>query len=179
MFFKRTFASLVLAEHNNIKLNSSVYNAVHAAEYFNDDINVLVAGDNCNSVADEASRIKGVAKVYHADSPDLKYHQADSIVKTIQKLHYGKEFKRILAASSNFSRDVIPRLGGVLDVQPITEIVEIMNIDCYKRAAYAGNAIYTVTSVQNLRLFTIRSTSFESNSTTENPSRIDTLACQG
>lgn len=178
MLLRRLFASLVLAEHNNSKLSGAVYSAVNAAEYFNDDITVAVAGTDCYSVAEEASKIKGVNKVLYVDSLDLKHQQPDSIVKVLETLQKQYIYNRVIAASTTFSKDVIPRLGGVLDVQPITEIIKIMNIDCYKRAAYAGNAIYTVSTFQDFRLLTIRATSFEKNPTTANSSEIKKLDLQ-
>ena len=163
MFFKRYFASLVLAEHNNSILSPIVSSAINAAEYFNDEISVLVAGNNCESVANQASKIAGVSKVLYADNIDLKYQQADSIAKVVHTLQLQRKYLRIIAASSNYSKDIIPRIGGMLEVQPISEIIKIMNVDCYKRAAYAGNAVYTVSSLQDLRLLIIRATAFDKN----------------
>lgn len=165
MHIHRYFTTLVLAEHNNIKLSPTVYSAINAADYFNDDITILLAGHNCSTVAEEASKIKSVNKVLITDSPSLKHQLPDSISKILQSAHSKFSFKRIIAASSNFSKDIIPRLGGLLEVQPITEITKIMNADVYKRSAYAGNAIYTVSSAQALRLLLIRSTSFDKNGT--------------
>ncbi|OMJ66225.1 hypothetical protein SteCoe_37015 [Stentor coeruleus] len=164
MFFSRKFTTLILSEHNNIKLNPLVYNAVNAAEYFNDDIAILVAGDACMSVATEASLINGVNKVHHINHQNLKHQFPDSMAKVIKQLHQVHNFKRIIAASSNFSKDIIPRLGGVFEVQPVTEITKIMNEDCYKRSGYSGNAINTIVFHQNdIRLITIRATSFDRN----------------
>lgn len=173
MQFFRKFSTLVLAEHNNQKLSPSVYSAINAADYFNDDITVLVAGSKCESVASEASKIKGVSKVILADSPSLEHQLPDVVTFVLHSVQNSQKFKRILAASSNFSRDVIPRLGGMMEVQPITEITKIMNVDVYKRSAYAGNAIYTVSSVQPLRLLTVRSTSFDKNPSKSEPSPVE------
>jgi electron transfer flavoprotein alpha subunit len=179
MFLYRQFSSLILAEHNNKKLNPIVYSAVNAADYFNDDITVLVAGSNCMTVAEEASKIKGVSKVLHADSILLEHHLPDVVTSVLHSVQSSLNFKRILAASSNFSRDVIPRLGGMLETQPITEITKIMNQDVYKRSAYAGNAIYTVSSVQALRLLTVRSTSFDKNPVKNQASPVETWKVDG
>jgi electron transfer flavoprotein alpha subunit len=32
----------------------------------------------------------------------------------------------VIAATSAFGKDVIPRLGGLLDVQPITDVIQII-----------------------------------------------------
>lgn len=173
MHIHRCFTTLILAEHNNIKLSPTVYNAINAADYFNDDITVLVAGHNCSSAAKEASKIKSVSKVLQVDSPSLSHQLPDSVSQVLLAAQSKFNFKRILAASSNYSKDIIPRLGGLLEVQPITEITKIMNADVYKRSAYAGNAIYTVSSAQPLRLLTIRATSFDKNDEKTEPSPVE------
>lgn len=53
----------------------------------------------------------------------------------------------------------MPRLGGLLDVQPITDVIEIQG-DKFKRPIYAGNAVATVTTSDNIKLLTVRSTNF-------------------
>jgi electron transfer flavoprotein alpha subunit len=53
----------------------------------------------------------------------------------------------------------MPRVGGMLDVQPITDVIEI-NGDKFKRPVYAGNAIATVTSSDKVKLITVRPTNF-------------------
>jgi electron transfer flavoprotein alpha subunit len=171
----RKFASMVLAEISGKKLSPMVYSAVNAADYFNDEISVLVAGHDCRAAAEEAAKIASVSKVILVESPDLDHSLADSVSKAAYAVQQKFSFERIIAASSNFSKDVIPRLGGMLEVQPISEIIKIMNLDCYKRAAYAGNAIYTVSTLQKLRLLTIRATAFEKNSTKAEASVIETV----
>lgn len=174
MFLSRKFSTLILSDHNNLKLNPLVYYAVNAAEFFNDDITILVAGDACMPVATEASLINGVDKVIHINHQNLKHQLPDSMAKAIKQLQQVHKFKRIIAASSNFSNDIIPRLGGVFGVQPVSEITKIMNEDCYKRLAYAGNAIYTVIFHQtDIRLITIRATSFDRNPVKITPAPIE------
>lgn len=173
--FKRAFSSLVLAEHNNLKLTGGVYNAINAAEYFNEDTTVLVAGENCARVAEEASKIKGVSKVIHYDNAVLKNQMADVMTQTLQAVQNQYRFKRIIGASSNFSKDIIPRIGGVLGVQPITDITKIMNENAFKRTGYAGSAIYTISTHQDFNVLTIRATSFDRNPTVSTPSEVERI----
>lgn len=53
----------------------------------------------------------------------------------------------------------MPRAGGLLDVQPITDVIEIAG-DKFKRPVYAGNAVATVTSTDSTKLITVRATNF-------------------
>lgn len=68
----------------------------------------------------------------------------------------------MVSAASGFGKDVIPRLGGLLDVQPITDVIEIVDNGAkFKRPVYAGNAIATVSTSDSIKLLTVRPTNFE------------------
>lgn len=36
-----------------------------------------------------------------------------------------KGYDKIISSTSGFGKDVVPRLGGLLDVQPITDVIQI------------------------------------------------------
>lgn len=72
------------------------------------------------------------------------------------------KYDKVVAASSGFGKDVIPRLGGMLDVQPITDVIEIVDGGAkFKRPVYAGNAVATVSTSDKIKLLTVRSTNFD------------------
>jgi electron transfer flavoprotein alpha subunit len=71
-------------------------------------------------------------------------------------------YDKIIGATSAFGKDVIPRLGGLLDSQPITDVIQVIDGGKkFVRPIYAGNAVSTVTSSDKIKLFTIRATNFE------------------
>jgi electron transfer flavoprotein alpha subunit len=49
----------------------------------------------------------------------------------------------------------------LLDVAQVTDVIAILSADTFKRPIYAGNAIATVSSIDPIKLLTIRSTAFE------------------
>ena len=55
--------TLLIAEHDNSNLNESVKKAITAALSIGEKVDLLVAGNDCNSVANEAAKIAGVNKV--------------------------------------------------------------------------------------------------------------------
>ena len=59
--------NLVLVEHDNAALKSATLHVIPAAQKIGGDIHLLVAGQNCRAVAEEAAKIPGVAKVLLAD----------------------------------------------------------------------------------------------------------------
>ena len=71
-------------------------------------------------------------------------------------------YDKVIAAASGFGKDVVPRLGGLLDVQPITDVIEIKEGgEKFCRPIYAGNAIATVSTSDKIKLLTVRATNFE------------------
>ena len=53
-------------------------------------------------------------------------------------------------------------MGGLLDVQPITDVINVIdNGEKFQRPVYAGNAIATVSTSDSIKLLTIRATNFE------------------
>lgn len=67
----------------------------------------------------------------------------------------------VLSSTSASGKNILPRLGAHLDVQPITEVIEIKSADTFVRPIYAGNAISTVQSTDAVKVLTVRPTSFE------------------
>ena len=55
----------------------------------------------------------------------------------------------------------MPRLAALLDVQQISEIVDVIDSDTFDRPIYAGNAIATVKSNDSIKVITVRTTAFD------------------
>ena len=66
--FQRLQSTLVIAEHNNETLTPITLNAVTAAKRLGGEVSCLVAGTSCDKVAQELSKVQGVAKVLVAEN---------------------------------------------------------------------------------------------------------------
>ena len=71
--------SLVIAEHNNSTLLGATYNTIAAAVELNADVHLLVAGNDCMAVAEQAAKAEGVNKVIVVQDSSLTHLTADSI----------------------------------------------------------------------------------------------------
>ena len=71
-------------------------------------------------------------------------------------------YTQVMASSTSFGKDVIPRLGGLIDVQAITDVVKIEEGGSkFMRPIYAGNAMCTVSTSDATKLLTVRSANFD------------------
>ena len=72
------------------------------------------------------------------------------------------DFTHIFAPSTTFGRDLLPRVAGLLRVNQISDVMEVLGDRSFKRPIYAGNAIVTVNVPASTKpiLATIRIASF-------------------
>ncbi|HPF47642.1 MAG: FAD-binding protein [Alphaproteobacteria bacterium] len=149
---------LVVADHDNKDLKDSTLNTVTAAKSFNSDIHILVAGANCGSVAEAASKISGVAKILCADSAEYEHPLAETIAPLVVSIADG--YDQIMVAATTTGKNFMPRVAALLDMGQISDIIAIESHDTFKRPIYAGNAIATVQSSDRKKLITVRTTAF-------------------
>ena len=67
----------------------------------------------------------------------------------------------MLAAATTHGKNVMPRLAALLDVAQLSDIVEVLGPDTFKRYIYAGNALATVQSSDAIKVITVRTTAFD------------------
>ena len=67
----------------------------------------------------------------------------------------------LISGSSTYSKNILPRVGALLDVQPISDVCEIKSNNTFVRPLYAGNVMATVESSDETIVMTVRATAFE------------------
>jgi len=158
----RSQSTLVLAEHNNDKLNPVTLHAITAAKQLGGDINCIVVGSsNCANVAKELAEVGGISKILVAENAAFKGFLPETLAPFILASREQFKFTHILAGASAFSRGLLPRVAAKLDVSPISDIIGIKDADTFVRTIYAGNAIMTLKSLDAVKIVTVRSTAFE------------------
>jgi len=152
-------AILVFAEHDNKALKKASLSTVAAGQKIGGEIHLLVAGHNCAEAAKAAAQVAGVAKVLHADAPQLD----DEIAENVAALMVGlaKGYSHLLAPATSNGKNVMPRVAALLDVQQVSEITAVDAPDTFQRPIYAGNAIATVQSADPIKVITVRATGFD------------------
>lgn len=151
---------LIIAEHNNKKLKSATHHAVTAARELGSEIELLVMGANCQSVAEQAARIEGIKKVMVADQPDYEHQLAENCSALIADI--GAQYDYILVGASTFGKNLLPRAAALLDVALLSDVSQIITPDTFVRPIYAGNVMATVQTHDKIKVMTIRTTAFPS-----------------
>ena len=149
---------LILAEHDNVALNVATLNTMAAASLIGGTIDVLVAGNGCRPVAEEAARLTGVSRVLLVEAAHLADALPENLSAQIVALATG--YTHILAPATSTGKSVMPRVAAVLDVAQISEIVSVESPDTFTRPIYAGAALLTVKSLDAVKVLTVRATAF-------------------
>ncbi len=150
---------LIVAEHDNTNIKSATLSTIGAAMQIGGDIDILVAGSNCDEAASAAAQIAGISKIIKADAPHLEHQSAEELAPIIVDL--ASNYSHILTPATTFGKNILPRAAALLDVQQISDIISVESPDTFKRPVYAGNAIATVRSSDSIKLITVRTTTFD------------------
>ena len=167
-------AVLVFAEHNNKNVKKSTLNTVAAAQKIGGEIHVLVAGHNCGEAARAAAAIAGVARVLHADAPQLDDEIAENVAALIVTL--AKGYSHVLAPATSNGKNVMPRAAALLDSQQVSDIIAVESPDTFVRPIYAGNALATVKSNDAIKVITVRTTGFDAVPATGGSAPVESVA---
>ena len=149
---------LLIAEHDNASLKPATLNAATAAAKLG-DFDILVAGAGCAAVADAAAKIAGCKKVLLADDAAYAHQVAENMASLVAKI--GAAYSHILAPATTSGKNMLPRVGALLDVQPLSDVSGVVSADTFVRPIYAGNAFATVQSKDKIKIMTIRTTAFD------------------
>jgi electron transfer flavoprotein alpha subunit len=152
-------ATLLLAEVANGRLADIVAKALTAATQLGEPVDVLVAGRNVGAAAETAAKLASVNRVRVADDALYEHGLAEPLAALLVSL--AGDYSAIVAGSSAFSKNVMPRLAALLDVMQISDITKVVAADTFERPIYAGNAIQTVQTAEPKKIITVRTASFQ------------------
>jgi len=167
-------AVLVIAEHEHALLKGATLNTITAALKCGGDVHVLIAGENAADAVKQTAQVQGVAKVLHADAPQLGEQLAENVAA--QVLAIAKDYSHILFPATAHGKNVAPRVAAKLDVAQISDIIKVDAPDTFERPIYAGNAIATVQSSDKIKVITVRTTGFDPAATTGGNAVVEVLA---
>ena len=168
---------LVVVEHDNQAVNAATLNTLAAARQIGGDIHLLVAGANCAEAANAAAALEGTDKVLCADSAEYGHSLSENLAPLVAGM--AGNYSHILAPATTFGKNVMPRIAALCDVPQISDIIEVIDGDTFKRPIYAGNALATVKSNDGLKIITVRSTAFEAAAASGGSAGVEAVSATG
>ncbi|EGE27622.1 electron transfer flavoprotein, alpha subunit [Moraxella catarrhalis O35E] len=150
---------LVYAEHDNKELKPATLATVTAAVQMGSDVHLLVAGADCQAVAQEATKVAGVSKVLVADNAAYANQLAENVSLLVKAL--AADYSHVVAPATTTGKNFLPRVAALLDVSMVSDITAVIDANTFERPIYAGNAIATVKSSENVVVVSVRGTAFE------------------
>jgi electron transfer flavoprotein alpha subunit len=165
--------ALVYVEHDNAHVKDATLATITAAKAFG-EVHAIVAGSGCAAVADEAAKIDGVTKVLLADDALYAHPLAEELTAIV--LSVAGDYDAILSPATTTGKNFMPRVAAALDVAQISDIIEVIDTDTFKRPIYAGNAIATVKSSDAKKVITVRGTAFDKPATEGGSGTVETIS---
>ena len=152
---------LIIGEHDGRQLNQSTARCVACAAAINSaSIEIVVLGASSNDVASAAAALAGVTGVLTvrtaAGSPAL----AAVLAPQIAALAAGYDY--VLAPSTTFGKDLLPRVAALLGVPQLSDVMSVLGPRTFQRPIYAGNALVTIEVPDGTKVVaTVRGASFK------------------
>ncbi len=150
--------SLVILDFDATGVKQPARCAIAAAEKLG-EVHGLIAGKDVSQQAEAAARLPGLSKVLIADDAALEHQLAEPLAALVVSL--AADYSHIFAASTAMGKNVLPRIAALLDVQPISDVSDVIDADIFVRPIYAGNALATVKSSDGKKVITVRAASFD------------------
>jgi electron transfer flavoprotein alpha subunit len=152
---------LIVAEHADGKLNSATAKCVKAAMGLGaSEIVVAVFAAPGSPVPALAAGLAGVARVLEVAHAANEHALAATLAPQVAEI--AAPFTHVLAPSTTFGKDLMPRVAALLGAPQVSDIMAIESATRFKRPIYAGNAITTVEVAAGTKIVaTVRIASFE------------------
>ena len=151
-------SALILIELNGSEVSANSRAAITAASQLSDTIDALVLTNDASN-GSSVSALAGINTVKMIVDDSLENANVEVASKLIADVMSGYGY--LISGSSTFSKNILPRVGALLDVQPISDVCEIKSNNTFVRPLYAGNVMATVESSDETIVMTVRATAFE------------------
>ena len=151
-------SALILIELNGSEVSANSRAAITAATQLSDTIDALVLTNDASN-GSSVSVLAGINTVKMIVDDSLENANVEVASKLIADVMSGYGY--LISGSSTFSKNILPRVGALLDVQPISDVCEIKSNNTFVRPLYAGNVMATVETSDETIIMTVRATAFE------------------
>lgn len=131
---------LIIGEHKNGKIKSSLLGILTKAKEFSDNISIVLLGNNLTDNK-EILKKSGVKRIYLYDDKNLENPNPEIYNKLLLELINEMGFNYIFALASNLGKDLMPRIAAKLETGLASDCVDAKSKNeklFFKRPIYAG-----------------------------------------
>lgn len=152
---------LIVAEHDGRELNPSVAKCVSCAMQIDGaEIDIAVLATDGAELASAAASLTGVSRVLKITHPANEHLLAATAAPQVAVI--AGDYSHVFGPSTTFGKDLMPRVAALLDVNQLSDIMEVLGPYRFKRPIYAGNAVITVEVASNSKVVgTVRTASYQ------------------
>jgi len=154
----RMLSTLLVAEHDGKTISEATLAAVTACAAIR-PTTLLVAGASAKEAAQAAASVVGVDSVLVVENAALAHGISEEWTPLV--VEAAKGHTHIVSGASSFSKGLLPRVAALLDVAQISDVLEVKDAETFVRPIYAGNALATVKSLDEVKILTVRPTAFD------------------
>jgi electron transfer flavoprotein alpha subunit len=155
---------LLIADHDGKTLNTGIARTVACARQLGTVHLAVFHAPDADAPCAQAARLDGVSRVLSVRNPANVAPLAAVLAPQIAQLAREHEggYDYVLAPSTTFGKDVLPRVAALLGVPQVSDLMEIVDARTFKRPVYAGNVITTVKVPEGIPvLATVRIASYQ------------------
>jgi electron transfer flavoprotein alpha subunit len=165
---------LLVAEHDGESLNPATGRALSCAASLG-EVDVVVFSSGADAVGTEAAGLEGCTRVRHVTRPENAHPLAATLAPQVVEL--AADYDYVLAPSTTFGKDLLPRVAALLCVPQVSDIMEVVDPRTFKRPIYAGDVIHTVRVPDGVKVVaTVRIASFPAAGSASGPAPVETVS---
>ncbi|BGP18994.1 hypothetical protein JCM10213_009297 [Rhodosporidiobolus nylandii] len=155
--------ALVFCESKGDTLVPAALNAITAAKKLGGKVTGLLIAKDEAAIKDTVERVKklGLDALLVRHDPKLEHALAEPVAPVLAELVKKGGYTHLAGPHSALGKNIFPRVAGLLEVQQISDVMAIEAADTFTRPVYAGNAISTVKSKDDIKVFTVRASTWE------------------
>lgn len=157
---RRCLDSLAFVETAGGKITPGSLSTITAASQLGEPVVALVAGSEGAAASQQAAGVEGISKVLVAKGAKYDHYLAEELSPLVKKIVEDGGYSHFVVPSSAVGKSLLPRLGAIMDIQPVSEITKVVAKDTFVRPIYAGNALATVKSNESTILLSVRPSAF-------------------
>jgi len=151
-------STLVIADVVQGKLDGATAKLVGAAQKISGEVHLIVASHNDDALL-SAKSLSGVDKIISVNDAGFEHPTAEIMAPLIVSV--ASEYSHIVTNTSMQGKNLLPRVAALLDTEQVSDVIEVISDDTFKRSFYAGNVLAKVQVSSDKKILTIRATAFD------------------